>query len=58
MLAGCDGMTEIPLARWDHGAYFDPEPGSFGKAYVKHAAFIEGVEFFDARRFGISSAEA
>jgi acyl transferase domain-containing protein/NAD(P)H-dependent flavin oxidoreductase YrpB (nitropropane dioxygenase family)/NAD(P)-dependent dehydrogenase (short-subunit alcohol dehydrogenase family)/acyl carrier protein len=32
------GVTEVPASRWDHGAYFDAEPGKAGKTYCRVAA--------------------
>jgi acyl transferase domain-containing protein len=57
-LRGTDAAIEIPLARWDNDAYFDPEAGAQGKYYVNHAAFIEGIHIFDNRCFGITPYEA
>lgn len=54
-----DGVREVPPDRWDLDAFFDPEKGAPGKAYVKHAAFLEeDVYAFDPAPFGISAREA
>ncbi|CAE7647451.1 pks2 [Symbiodinium sp. CCMP2456] len=38
---GADLAVEIPLSRWDHSEYFDPE-GSMGLGiYARHGAFTE-----------------
>jgi acyl carrier protein len=58
LLAGVDGVIEIPNTRFDIDEYFDPKMPTPGKMYVRKAAFIEGVELFDAAFFGISAAEA
>jgi len=56
--AGTDGLTEIPLVRWDHTLYYHPK-GEFGAAYTKHGCFgIEGIELFDNKFFEISPAES
>ncbi|CAE7231993.1 ppsC [Symbiodinium pilosum] len=56
--ACCDGLTEVPVTRWDHGPYFDPE-SQFGGAYTRHGCFgIEGVDLFDCKFFEISPMEA
>eukprot|EP00913_Durusdinium_trenchii_P005465 g5093.t1 len=56
--ASTDGLTEIPVSRWDHGPYFDPE-SSFGGSYTRHGCFgIEGVDLFDCKFFEISPMEA
>lgn len=38
---GRDCVTEVPLARWDHSQYFDPEKGKPGKSYGKWGGFID-----------------
>lgn len=56
--ASTDGLTEIPVSRWDHGPYFDPE-SSFGGSYTRHGCFgIEGVDLFDCKFFEVSPMEA
>eukprot|EP00747_Dinoflagellata_sp_TGD_P140397 gnl/TRDRNA2_/TRDRNA2_176008_c0_seq1.p1 gnl/TRDRNA2_/TRDRNA2_176008_c0~~gnl/TRDRNA2_/TRDRNA2_176008_c0_seq1.p1 ORF type:complete len:938 (+),score=226.31 gnl/TRDRNA2_/TRDRNA2_176008_c0_seq1:89-2902(+) len=56
--ATTDGVTEIPIIRWDHGPYYDPNQER-GLAYTKHGDFgIEGVDLFDCRFFEVSPAEA
>ncbi|CAJ1440834.1 unnamed protein product, partial [Effrenium voratum] len=53
-----DGVTEIPYERWDVDEYYDPSPNAVGRMYVRHAAFIQNAESFDAAMFSISGAEA
>lgn len=53
-----DGVSEIPYDRWDVDEYFDPSPNAVGRMYVRHAAFIQNADCFDAMLFGISGAEA
>jgi len=66
---GVDYVTEIPYMRWDHGEYYDPTPDSwmesltyrpptFIKTTVRHGQYIDGVELFDTKFFGISVMEA
>ncbi len=53
-----EGVARIPLSRWDVDELYDPEPGAAGKIYTRHGGLTEGVEKFDAWRFGIAAAEA
>ena len=53
-----DGVTEIPYDRWDVDEYYDAAPGTVGRMYVRHAAFVKNAECFDAALFSISGAEA
>ena len=45
---GVDCSVEMPQSRWDVDDYYDPDATTGLKMYVKHAAFIEGVELFAA----------
>eukprot|EP00931_Biecheleriopsis_adriatica_P055598 TRINITY_DN32914_c0_g1_i1.p1 TRINITY_DN32914_c0_g1~~TRINITY_DN32914_c0_g1_i1.p1 ORF type:complete len:1181 (-),score=231.29 TRINITY_DN32914_c0_g1_i1:30-3572(-) len=60
MVAAPDVVGQIPILRWDHNNFYDPSAEGWkrGKTYAKHAAFIDGIELFDARMFGISPMEA
>ncbi|RZL00111.1 MAG: SDR family NAD(P)-dependent oxidoreductase, partial [Rubrivivax sp.] len=58
LLQGVDSISEIPSARWDHGAYFDEQRDQLGKTYAKWGGFIDGVEEFDPLFFNISPREA
>ncbi|CAE7183438.1 pikAI, partial [Symbiodinium microadriaticum] len=55
---GVDCSVEMPQSRWDVDDYYDPDATTGLKMYVKHAAFIEGVELFAAAAFNINKAEA
>ena len=48
----------MPYSRWDVEDYYDPDAPSGLEMYVRHAAFVEGVELFGAQFFGISKVEA
>lgn len=56
---GRDGVSTVPLARWDHAPFLDPSSQRPGTTYAQHAGFIEQrVDTFDAPFFGISPREA
>ncbi|ETR69246.1 MAG: hypothetical protein OMM_04055 [Candidatus Magnetoglobus multicellularis str. Araruama] len=55
---GIDTTSEIPSERWDLAAFYDPDPNTKGKMYIKRGAFLKDVDKFDAQFFGISPREA
>ncbi len=54
---GVDAVTEVPRERWDIDAFFDPDPDAPGKMYTRWGGFLEGIERFDPRVFGIAPRE-
>ncbi len=38
-LAMKSGLSEVPLSKWDHAQYFDPDPRAQGKTYCNVGAF-------------------
>jgi len=58
--AGKDCATEVPLLRWNWEALHDPDPREVrhGKLPCKHGAFMEDIDLFDNKMFGISAREA
>ncbi|MGD1700256.1 SDR family NAD(P)-dependent oxidoreductase [Dapis sp. BLCC M229] len=55
---GKDSVIEIPQERWDIDSYYDPNPDTPGKMYIRHAALVDQVDRFDPQFFGISGKEA
>ncbi len=53
-----DAVGEIPGARWDADAFYDPDPDAPGKMSSRWGAFLDRVDEFDAEFFGISPREA
>jgi len=55
---GREATGPIPAARWDHAAWYDPDPDAPGKTYVRGGSFLDGIDGFDARFFGLAPREA
>jgi thioester reductase-like protein len=58
LLAGRDGIVEIPKERWDHGPYFSEDKDEVGATYAKWGGFLSDVDKFDPRFFNITPKEA
>mmetsp|Transcript_62523 Transcript_62523/g.141029 ORF Transcript_62523/g.141029 Transcript_62523/m.141029 type:complete len:1042 (-) Transcript_62523:216-3341(-) len=65
---GTDFVGNVPISRWDHSEYYDPDPqcyvyshaftGGICRTSVNHAQFIDGIELFDNKFFQISQSES
>ncbi len=55
---GVDAVREVPTDRFDHRAFYDPDPASPGKMNTRWGGFLEQVDQFDRTFFGISPREA
>ncbi|MFQ4144539.1 type I polyketide synthase [Chlorogloeopsis sp. ULAP02] len=53
-----DAITVVPSERWDVDAFYDSNPGSPGKMNTRWGGFLEQVDRFDAKFFGITPKEA
>ncbi len=51
-------ITEIPENRWDSKFYYDSNYVEPGKTYCNYGGFLNDIESFDYRFFGISAKEA
>src|SRR5579883_1732097 len=56
---GVDATQEVPSSRWNIDTYYDPNPETPGKMYVRQGGFLDiAVDKFDAQFFNISPREA
>ncbi len=58
LASGGDAIQDIPSSRWDAEAFYDPLPGTPGKANTKWGGFVSHIDQFDAAFFGIAPKEA
>ena len=58
LAAGVDTVADVPASRWDRNAWHDPDPATPGKMYCSQGSFLEDIDRFDARFFGIAPREA
>jgi acyl transferase domain-containing protein len=55
---GVDAIRLIPRDRWDIDAYYDATPATPGKMSTREGGFLDRVDLFDPRFFGIAPREA
>ncbi len=55
---GKDCIEEVPKHRWDYAPFYHPDKNNRGTIYSKWGGFIDDVDQFDAKFFGISPVEA
>src|SRR5690348_13872272 len=55
---GVDAVTEVPPARWNVDAFYDPDPRKRGKTYSRWGGFLREIDKFDAHFFRIAPREA
>lgn len=53
-----DAIGEVPADRWDADALYDPDAAAPGKMNTRWGGFLDRIDEFDNRFFGISDREA
>ena len=55
---GRSGVVEVPADRWSNERFYHPDPDCLDSLISKWGGFVEGIDQFDARFWGISPREA
>ncbi|HEY3885118.1 MAG TPA: beta-ketoacyl synthase N-terminal-like domain-containing protein, partial [Vicinamibacterales bacterium] len=55
---GRDAISEVPAERWDCTHLYDPDPSTPGKMSTRWGGFVDEIDRFDARFFGVAPREA
>lgn len=58
LFSDADGISGIPMNRWNKSEYYDKRAGAVGKLNTLKGGFIEDVDLFDESFFGIAADEA
>lgn len=53
-----DSIREIPTSRWNIDGFYDSIPGKENRSYSKWGGFLDDIDQFDAKFFGITPKEA
>ncbi len=53
-----DAITEVPEDRWYLDKFYNANPVEPGKMYSRWGGFIDQIDYFDAKFFGISRSQA
>ncbi len=55
---GVDAISEVPASRWSLEQYYDPDSNKPGKTHSRWGGFVDDIDYFDAKFFGIAPREA
>lgn len=55
---GREGIREIPPDRWNADDFYDPNVDAPGKIVTRWGGFVDNIDKFDPRAFGITPREA
>ena len=55
---GREAIREVPRDRFNLAEFYDPDPETPGKMYMRYGGFLEQIDGFDAQFFKISPREA
>lgn len=58
LIQGYDGVTEIPIERWDWRQFTDETEENSSLSYTKFGAFLDNIEGFDYKFFNITPLDA
>ena len=56
--SGRDILRDIPGDRWDIDEHYSPEVAAPGKIYVRQGYYLDNIDQFDPKFFGLSPREA
>jgi acyl transferase domain-containing protein/dienelactone hydrolase len=59
LASGTDAIVDVPPDRWRAESFYDADPGTPGRMFVRQGGFLHGsVDRFDAAFFGMAPREA